>query len=138
MTKLRRGQGGSKGTGDASGAQSVVFTIGTEAADVINVSAVVKDYDVRASVSEARVLTVFLSDDSGGIDIAATAPDGGIAAGTNGVILDAPVANKLLTVQTAIDGTFDIDITDSGTPTFYVVAVLPNGKQVVSEAVTFA
>jgi len=36
------------------------------------------------------------------------------------------------------DGDIDVDITDSGTPTMYLVLVLPNGKLAVSDAITFA
>ena len=50
----------------------------------------------------------YLSGDSAGAGIVGTAPTGGVAAGA------------------------------SGTPTFYLVVILPTGKTVISSAITFA
>jgi len=122
---------------EAVGAVSASFTIGTEAADVINVAVQLKN-NQASDVAALQGVKAFLSDAATGIGIAATAPDGGIAIGTNGAILDATVAGKAIWVQTEADGSFDIDIEESGTDTFYLVVELPGGKQVVSEAITFA
>jgi hypothetical protein len=120
-----------------SQATAADFTIGTEAANVINVAVELQDGDGTA-VSSLQGVNVFLSDASTGIGLAATAPDGGWAIGTDGAILGAHDANKSAWVQTEADGTFDLDITESAGATWYMVVQLPDGKQVVSGAITFA
>jgi hypothetical protein len=122
---------------EAEGTSSATFTIGTEAANAINVAVQLADTDGTAQASLQGV-SVFLSDAATGIGIAATAPDGGVAIGTDGAILDATVAGKALWVQTEATGAFDIDITESGADTWYLVVQLPDGNQVVSGAITFA
>lgn len=118
-------------------AETATITVGEEDTDVINVAVQLKDANGTA-VAATQVVQAFLSDDSAGADIATTAPDGGTAAGTNGFILVEDVAEKLFTIETKSDGSFDIDITESGTATWYLVVVLPNGKVSVSGAITFA
>jgi hypothetical protein len=41
-------------------------------------------------------------------------------------------------IQTAADGSFDLDITESGVDTFYMVVQLASGAQIISAAITFA
>jgi hypothetical protein len=120
---------------DSASAGSASFTIGSEGA-AINVAVALEDGAGNALASLQGV-NIFLSDAATGIGITATAPDGGIAIGTDGAIIDAAVAGKALWVQTEADGTFDIDITETGAATFYLVVQLPNGKQVVSDAIVF-
>lgn len=45
---------------------------------------------------------------------------------------------KAFWLTSEADGDIDINITDTGTPTFYLAVVLPNGKLNVSSAITFA
>ena len=82
-------------------------------------------------------MRVYLSDDANGDSIAGTAPDGGIAIGTDG-LLEETTANKAGFVTTEADGDFDITITESSVDTWYLVVVLPSGKLSVSGAITFA
>lgn len=108
----------------------VTFTIGTEAADVINVA---------LDLGTAQVSTVFafLSDDADGIGIAAAAPSGGVAIGTDGKVIVARTAGLALDLQSADTGLLDLDITEAGAKSFYLVVVI-GGAQFVSEAITFA
>jgi hypothetical protein len=115
----------------------VDFTIGAEAANVINVALQLNDAN-GAAVAEAMNVQVFLSDNATGLDVTGTAPDGGIAIGTDGDIIGSLTANIALMLQSEADGDIDIDITESGTDTWYLVVVLPSGKHVVSGAITFA
>lgn len=115
----------------------VDFTIGAEAANVINVGMQLKADEDNETAAD-QVVRMFLSDDSGGAGITATAPDGGVAAGTDGNILLEDVANKMLTVQSEADGDIDIDITESGTATWYLVVIFADGRTAVSAAITFA
>lgn len=112
------------------------ITVGTEAANVINVAIQLQMGDT--ALAEIGVVQAYLSDDSGGDGIAATAPSAGVAIGTDGSILVADVADKMWTLQSEADGDIDLDITDVGTPTFYLVVILPDGRIVVSDAITFA
>lgn len=113
----------------------MAYTIGTEAADAITVTGTV--YGANGRAMEA-VLDVYLSGTASGADIVGTAPTGGVAVGANGKILASLVANKMVKVRTDSDGIFKLVLTDTGTPTFYLHAVLPDGTTVASGAVTFA
>lgn len=114
------------------------FTIGVEGSNAINVAVVVKQDKAQVAVSSRRVLDVYLSDSSAGAGIIATAPSSGGAIGTNGVILASITANKYLKVLTTTAGLFDITFTEAGVKTFYLCVVMPNGRIVVSGAITFA
>lgn len=79
----------------------------------------------------------YLSDDANGDSIAATAPSGGVAIGTDGVLIPL-VADKAFILISEADGDIDLAITEAGTDTFYLIIVLPTGKLVASAAITFA
>ena len=57
--------------------------------------------------------------------------------GTDGLLLEWTNNVSGLVISEA-DGDIDVTLTDTGTPTFYLVLVLPNGRLVVSPAITFA
>ena len=66
-----------------------------------------------------------------------------IASSTDGVVELKAAANSLghsaFEVVTEADGDIDVSITQtSGADTFYLAAILPNGKMVISDAITFA
>ena len=114
----------------------VDFVIGSEAGNVINVALQLNDADGTALATRAAVLA-YLSDDANGDSLAATAPDGGVAIGTDGVAIPI-VAGKAFLLISEADGDIDLDITETGAATWYLVIVLPNGKLVSSGAITFA
>lgn len=116
--------------------RSVAFTIGEEGGDVINVACQVKDAD-GANMDGVLNVLAFLTDSSGGLDIAATAPDGGVAAGTNGKILVQVVAGKMFWLQTNEAGQVDINITESGADTWYLLVNLIGTIFVTSGAINF-
>lgn len=111
------------------------ITVGTEAANVVNVAIQLEDGDGNALAARACVYA-YISDDANGDSIAATAPDGGWAIGTDGV-LQPVVANKSAFLVSESDGDIDVDVTESGTDTFYVIVVLPTGLLVASDALSF-
>lgn len=114
------------------------FTIGEEAADVINVAIQLVDELNNEEVSEKVALPVYLSDAADGTDIAASAPDGGIAIGTDGLLIEW-TANLAGLLVSESDGDADIDMTHAaGADTFYLNVVCPDGKVVTSGAITFA
>lgn len=116
---------------------SAVFTVGTEAADVINVAVQFKDRDNGNELGSRVAIPMYLSDDANGDSVAGTAPSGGIAIGTDGLFIEWTADKAGLAVSES-DGDFDIDITEAGADTWYLVAVMPDGSLEVSAAITFA
>lgn len=115
---------------------SITFVVGSEAGDVINVALQFKD--VEAADMAVRIgVFAYLSDDANGDSIAATAPDGGIAIGTDGLAIPV-VADKAWQLTSEVDGDLDIDITESGIDTWYLIVRMPDGSLLASTAITFA
>ena len=115
---------------------SVSFTVGTESANTINVAMVFKDgVGVTQAVPKAGMW--YLSDVATGLTPSTTAPNSGIAVGTNGKITKWTTNLSGFFVTTAA-GLLDLTLSESGTPTFYLVIVMPNGSLSVSGAITFA
>ncbi len=113
------------------------FTIGTEAGDAITVNVQIKDAHGN-DLAAKYVVHAFLSDNADGDGVVGTAASGGIAAGTDGAVLIAEVAGKISLVQCEADGDLDLVITHSGAKTCYLGIIMPNGKTVMSGAITFA
>ena len=113
--------------------------VGTEAGDVINVTIQLQTGKDGALVDLAQraAVQVYLSDDANGDALAGTAPSGGIAIGTDGLLIE-NVANKAGMVVSEADGDIDINITEAGVDTWYLVLVMPDGSLIVSGAITFA
>jgi len=114
----------------------VAMTVGTEAGNVITVACQAQDRD-GVALSHRVSLPWYLADDANGDTPASSAPSGGTAAGTDGAIIEWVAQLSGLAVTEA-DGDLDIAITDTGTPTLYLVFVLPDGRLTVSGAITFA
>ena len=111
------------------------FSIGDEAS---NVKAVTVYFHEQGDnrVAEPVCLMGFISSDAGG-DGMAPAPTGGISDGGSGHILNELVANRLFYVLTNAAGSLQLNIEDSGAKTLYLVFVAPNGRLIVSPAITF-
>lgn len=75
----------------------------------------------------------YLADDSAGLDPTTSAPDGGVAAGTDGALIEWLANLSGLAVSEA-DGDLDIVVTGSA-GTFFLVLVMPGGKLVISSAI---
>lgn len=112
------------------------FTIGAEAVNVIKVTV-----QLRAGsgpVAMRSAVLVYLSDDANGDSIVGTAPDGGWAIATDGLLIPV-VASKAAFLVSEASGKFDINITHAGgAKTCYMAIVHPSGKISVSGAITFA
>jgi hypothetical protein len=111
------------------------FTIGAEAAHVINVGIQLEDLNGDPLAARAA-LNAYLSDDANGDSVVATAPDT-VAIGTDGLAIPL-VAKKCFLLTGEVDGDIDINITNAAADTFYLVLVMPSGKLVVSGAITHA
>jgi hypothetical protein len=117
-------------------ADGVTFTIGTEAANAINVAMQVTSGG--SDMAEIGVYQVYLSDASTGIGISGTAPATSVAVGTDGAVIVTQTAKLAWVLQTEADGDVDLTITDTTGATWYMVVVMPDGSLAVSGAITFA
>lgn len=114
------------------------FTIGAEVANVITVAVQLKSDKNQVDMAARRAVMAYLSDDANGDSIVATAPDGGVAAGTDGVVQQL-VTGKVMLLVSEADGDIDVAITHAGgAKTVRLVLIMPSGRLVVSGAITFA
>lgn len=113
-----------------------VFTIGAEDTNAINVSIQLTDRDNGNELKERAALLWYLASNATG-DAIATAPDGGIAIGTDGLLIE-HTNNVAGVVVSEADGDIDVTITESTAKSFYLVLVAPDGKLYPSAAITFA
>lgn len=116
--------------GDAS------FSVGPEVGGIIRVTVQLKDR-LGSDLAISAGVTAYLSDNSNGMSLAASAPSGGWVIGTNGVLIPI-VSGKAATFICNSSGSFNIDITESSAKSFYLVVVLPLGNLKISTAITFA
>lgn len=112
------------------------FVVGAEAADAINVAIQLKD-SAGADLAVRGSLFAYLSDDANGDSLAAAAPSGGVAIGTDGLAIPI-VAGKSWLLTSEADGDIDLTITEAGAATWYLVIAMPDGRLAVSGAITFA
>lgn len=112
------------------------FTVGTEAADTINVAVVLKDARGQA-VSGVKHVRVYLADLATGVDITATAPTSTLAIGTNGKIQAVEVTDKVLSILTNASGQFDLNVIQTAALTYYMILEMPDGSIYASGAITF-
>jgi hypothetical protein len=113
----------------------VGYTIGSDTGTTITVNIQFNDAAGTAMATRSA-LYFFLSDDANGDSLAATAPSGGIAAGTDGWI-EAITANKSFWGHSEADGDLDVVLTEAGADTWYLGAKMPNGSIIMSAAITF-
>jgi hypothetical protein len=112
------------------------FTVGTKTSNTINVAVQLKD--ARGQKSGICVARCFLSDASTGLGITGTPCTSNIAIGTNGYILDTPVTEKEVIVESNATGAFDLNlIQTAGGTNYWLVLVLPDGSILVSPEISF-
>lgn len=121
-----------KGQADAS--QSTLVAT-EEDTDEWNVVGTLLDAE-GVAVAKRTLVTIYLSDDILGDSLATAAADLSIEGG-NGVLLGELTANHSAVIVSAADGTFTITIEEADADTYYLVAVMPNGELLVSNALTF-
>jgi hypothetical protein len=112
------------------------FTIGAEAANTIKVTVQLKDADA-VNLATIGSLMAYFSDASNGSGFIATAPSGAVAIAANGALYDIGSNKKVFQLISTTTGLIDINITEAGVKTFYLVLVLPNGLLKVSSAIAF-
>ena len=115
----------------------VTFVIGSEATNVINVGLTLTRGGV--TLAESGVFFAYISDASTGLGKSGATPSAGVAVGSNGFIVDdGPVVDRSWVLQTTVAGLIDLDFGEAAIDTWHLVVVLPSGKIVVSNAITFA
>lgn len=117
------------------GVGGVDIVVGAENTNVRNITIQLKDANGRELAVRAAVFVgVFL--DAGPDALVVTGGSTGIAIGTDGFIVATLVAKKLFLVSSEADGDIDLTWTDTGTEVAYLGVMLPNGKWVMSTALT--
>lgn len=116
---------------------NVGFTIGAEGGGgtTINVAIQLKDGKTGSDCSVRRSVLAYLSDDANGDSIVATAPSGGWAIGTDGLLIPL-VSGKAAMLVSESDGDIDITITEAGAKICYLI-VVAGGILHASGAITF-
>jgi hypothetical protein len=114
---------------------SIEFTVGDEAANVINVALQVVDAD-RVALALQLAFIAWLSDTEAAV-MTGTTPSVGTSIGTEGVIFHEYAPEILFELLTNADGLLDLNIEEVGTYTWWLNVRLPGGE-VVSTEVVFA
>ena len=110
------------------------ITTGADAGGSATLNIQLKDNNGDELTTRACIFA-YLSDDANGDSVAGTAPDGGVAAGTDGVLIPV-VAGKAFMLVSEADGDIDVVVTESATDTWYLVLVGPLGNlMAISDAI---
>lgn len=112
------------------------ITVGAEVTNVRAITIQLKDSNGN-DVAERTMVRAHVMADANGDAFAATGGSTGIAIGTDGALL-AVVAKKSFILISEADGDVDLTFTDTGTEVCYLHLELPNGRRVVSDALTNA
>lgn len=110
------------------------ITVGDEDTDVREITIQLKDIDGN-DINYREMVEIFLLLDADGDAFVVTGGSTGIAIGTDGALL-ALVAKKVFLAISESDGDIDLTWTDTGTEAAYLCLRLPNGRIIVSDALT--
>lgn len=117
--------------------KSATIAVGAEASNAITVTIQLKDSG-NTNLAAIGHVDAYLSDASTGVAISASAPATSVAAGAAGKIIKELTTKLAWKLQSSAAGVINLVITETGAATWYLVVVLPSGKQIVSGAITFA
>lgn len=123
-------------TNPCVGASIAVSAEGATQANQRDISIQLKDANGADITERAQVLACVMADASGDAFVT-TGGSTGIAIGTDGALL-ALVAKKAFILVSEADGDIDLTWVDTGTEAAYLHLILPNGRRVVSAALTNA
>lgn len=112
------------------------ITVGAEVANVRAITIQLKDAQGNDLAYRGQVRIAVLADANGDAFVV-TGGSTGIAIGADGALL-AIVAKKLFQAISEADGDIDLTWTDTGTEVAYLAVILPNGRMVISAALTNA
>lgn len=112
------------------------ITVGAENANVRAITIQLKDAN-GDDIDYVETVELILYLNAAMTAFAATGGSTGIAIGTDGALL-AVVAKKYFLATSEADGDIDLTWTDTGTEAAYLGVRLPNGRVVISDALTNA
>lgn len=112
------------------------ITVGSETANARAITIQLKDIN-GADITERTTVRADVMLDANGDAFVATGGSTGIAIGADGALL-ALVAKKSFLLVSEADGDIDLTWTDTGTEVAFLHLILPNGRRVVSSALTNA
>ena len=102
------------------------IALSAQVGDIITVAIQLEHPSDKEPIDEQKAFYAYLTSDADGEVLAATAPDGGWVKGSDGAIINL-VANKAGLFLTNDEGLVEFDIEESGTKSFYLVMVMPEG-----------
>lgn len=115
----------------------VEFTVGTEATNVVPVVVQLLGPDLQP-LTEPACVDWYVSDSDDGVGFASALSTGlSITAAGDGKVIQ-EVTGRTGKMVSSDAGEIDLDITDSGAKTVYLVVVGTGGEIYVSDAITFA
>lgn len=115
---------------------NAVITVGAESNDVRAITIQLKN-GLGRNVNYAAEVEIAVLLNATGTDYAATGGSTGIAIGASGK-LQQIIAKKRFKARSNTSGVIALTWTDTGTEAAYLGVILPNGKQVISSALTNA
>ena len=110
------------------------ITVGAENTNVRAITIQLKDAN-GADIAYREMVDIFVLADANGDAFVTTGGSTGIAIGTDGALLTV-VAKKYFVAISEADGDIDLTWTDTGTEAAYLAVRLPNGRLVISAAMT--
>ena len=119
---------------NAGSVAGATIVVGAEDTNVRAITVQLTDAS-GADIASRQAVQIAVLADANGDAFAATGGSTGIAIGTDGALL-AVVAKKLFMAISEADGDIDLTWTDTGTEAAYLAVILPNGKMVISAALT--
>lgn len=115
---------------------NATITVGAESGDVRNITIQLKN-GLGRNVNYAAEVDIVVLLNAAGTDYVATGGSTGIAIGASGK-LQTIIAKKRFKARSTTAGVIALTWTDTGTEAAYLGVILPNGKQVISSALTNA
>ncbi len=119
---------------DAGSVRDASITVGAENTNVRAITIQIKD-GAGADIASRQAVMIAVLADANGDAFVGTGGSTGIAIGTDGALLPI-VAKKLFLAISEADGDIDLTWTDTGTEAAFLAVILPNGKMIISSALT--
>lgn len=119
---------------NGSAVAGATIVVGAESTNVRAITVQLTDA-AGADIAVRQLVKIVVLFDASGDAFVATGGSTGIAIGTDGALLPL-VAKKAFLAISEADGDIDLTWTDTGTEVAYLGVILPNGKMVISAALT--
>ena len=114
--------------------QGATIVVGAEITNVRIITIQLTDAN-GADIAHSAAVQIAVLADANGDAFVTTGGSTGIAIGTDGALLTI-VAKKAFLATSEADGDIDLTWTDTGTEAAYLAVILPNGRMIISTAMT--